>query len=36
MAPWRSSDTDRCRWDRWDQILWVCGKQWELHATVLT
>lgn len=36
MALWRSSGTERDRWDHWDQILWICGKQWELHATVLT
>lgn len=36
MALWRSSGTDPRDWDRWDQILWICGKQWELLATAPT
>lgn len=33
MAPWQSSGTRRDRWDHWDQILWICGKQWEMSTT---
>lgn len=34
MAQWQSSSTEWDRWDHWDQTLWICGKQWEVHATV--
>ncbi|GEM_PF-3522799 len=33
MARWRSSGTEQERWDYWDQILWICGKQWEMLTT---
>ncbi len=33
MARWRSSGTEQERWAYWDQILWICGKQWEMLTT---
>ncbi|SSM87241.1 Uncharacterised protein [Acinetobacter baumannii] len=30
MARWQSSGTEQDLWDHWDQILWICGKQWEM------
>ncbi len=29
MARWQSSGTEQDLWDHWDQILWICGKQWK-------